>query len=559
MRNRPYSREARDDFATNLVDLTGQIKASYHTESALQGLGIVSNAVSGSESFDSTNDWPRRASIGGAVDGSSSLLDRPHDLSMVLNCWGTRYRGVASMSLEPETRPEAEKLRFTCPKCGVGLRVPADRANRPGKCPKCNSSFVASAPAKMRTKAGRRLDTTNQYVPVVCRVCGTRMQAKLRQVGKTIRCPDCFSDNRVADKPVAKPSPKDPVADDSAPDEYQLRDEGAAGYSEPEELVPVVCRLCHTRMHAPISKIGRTIDCPDCNTPNQVLPPTRRAAAKQPSAMVGPSYGVGPRPKVTAQADHTHELMRDATTAFLEKERAKPKPPRRPFLSRVLSVLWQPRIAICYLMLTVATTFILALILTIPRLSAFMIPIVCAFTAIIASGTFITSAACYINITEKTAAGDDVIDRWPQFDVIDWLLESFYIVSSFTMCAAPAAVAQRFASGVPYVTEACIAAGFLLFPIVLLSMLDSNSSAIAYAPAVWGSLVRAPLGWIIFYVETSLLGGILVGACLIVPHQNMWVNAGLFLATHVSLALYSRLLGRLAWYVAHRAERVSTG
>jgi hypothetical protein len=205
-------------------------------------------------------------------------------------------------------------------------------------------------------------------------------------------------------------------------------------------------------------------------------------------------------------------------------------------------------------MLTIATTFVLALVLTIPTLSPFMIPIACAFTALIAVGTFSTASACYINIIEKTAAGADIIEDWPEFGIIDWLLESLYVVSSFTICAVPAVLAIKFVGDVAYVAEACMAGGFLLFPIVLLSMLDSNSTAVAYAPAVWGSLLLVPLGWFKFYLETSPLGAMLVAACLYVPHGNMWINAAFFLGSHISFVLYARLVGRLAWYIAFQQK-----
>lgn len=47
--------------------------------------------------------------------------------------------------------------------------------------------------------------------------------------------------------------------------------------------VAVVCKLCGTRMHAPLSKVGQTIQCPDCHSPCEVKGPAPPPPAKKPA------------------------------------------------------------------------------------------------------------------------------------------------------------------------------------------------------------------------------------------------------------------------------------
>ena len=50
--------------------------------------------------------------------------------------------------------------------------------------------------------------------------------------------------------------------------------------------ITVVCRLCGTRMGAPLEKAGLTIQCPDCHTVNEITPP---APPKEPKKPTGPT------------------------------------------------------------------------------------------------------------------------------------------------------------------------------------------------------------------------------------------------------------------------------
>ena len=44
--------------------------------------------------------------------------------------------------------------------------------------------------------------------------------------------------------------------------------------------VAVVCTLCRTRLHAPLEKVGQTIQCPDCHTVNEIKPLQGKIAPK---------------------------------------------------------------------------------------------------------------------------------------------------------------------------------------------------------------------------------------------------------------------------------------
>ncbi len=62
----------------------------------------------------------------------------------------------------------------------------------------------------------------------------------------------------------------------------------------PATEVAVVCRLCGTRMYAPLEKIGEKIKCPDCFTINEIVGP-KKPPPKKPGPTLDdtPDFGLG--------------------------------------------------------------------------------------------------------------------------------------------------------------------------------------------------------------------------------------------------------------------------
>ena len=89
----------------------------------------------------------------------------------------------------------------------------------------------------------------------------------------------------------------------------------------------------------------------------------------------------------------------------------------------------------------------------------------------------------------------------------------------------------------------------VLFPWLLLSMLEANSPLVPISKAVCGSLLRKWRTWLAFYMETiplllsigaSAIAAMLLGSLpLAIPVLAMTMVA--------VLMIYFRLLGRLAW------------
>jgi hypothetical protein len=97
------------------------------------------------------------------------------------------------------------------------------------------------------------------------------------------------------------------------------------------------------------------------------------------------------------------------------------------------------------------------------------------------------------------------------------------------------------------------ASAILLFPIIMLSQLDISSPAGVLAPRIVSSLAQCPLSWLLFYLEISALAAICGGTTIYLAIYNPNVLLFFIPPLYVlSLILFARLLGRLAWQLGEK-------
>ena len=156
-----------------------------------------------------------------------------------------------------------------------------------------------------------------------------------------------------------------------------------------------------------------------------------------------------------------------------------------------------------------------------------------------------------LTILGDTAAGADDVGYWPNAAAfVDWAGSTFFVINSLALSALTA-------WGMVWVLDraklpggsALVGIPVVLFPLLLLSMLEVNSPLAPLSRAVCRSLTRNWRAWVGFYLETLLLlavtGGVAIAA--VFPGSLLLAIPLLALTTVTSLMIYFRLLGRLAW------------
>jgi len=412
-----------------------------------------------------------------------------------------------------------------------------------------------------------------RYIAVMCPLCRTRMHAAEDRVGETIVCPDCQTPTVVP--PLAEaPSRKRAVTEIEEQDPYDL----CEGVDQPprgsaaahQAYIPAICPLCHTRLHATEDQVGGELVCPDCGQPVPVRAPAPRAPQSAPEVDPDDVYEVGSPAEVREYRrveDYRHlgaQPEEASAEDFLKRSDSAPTVRARPrwtFFSGVFSFPFYPDVWPRWVLLSMGASVGLFCVAAAVAMSsrpvagvgnapAFVGGMMLFGIAVIVWLLCVVpmSAAC-LAIIEDTSEGNDAIETWPDPMFLDWMLDSFFFLNSLVVSTLTGLGAAKLleAAGLPAWPALTITV-LVLFPILLLSVVEGGSALKLFSPPIWRSLLRAWWAWATFYLETAALlaaVGWLTTA--------MMRAAGLFgvaMAATVLIAavlIYCRLLGRLAW------------
>jgi DNA-directed RNA polymerase subunit M/transcription elongation factor TFIIS len=505
----------------------------------------------------------------------------------------------------------------------VGLSASVEKVGARLRCPSCHANIVVPEAPKVSNPPGAvekhevydvRPDDAGPddraYVTVLCPLCHTRMYATEDEMGQKMTCPDCGTDTTVA-RPVEFSAQKE----EQAPVEFEGSTEYAvhegdyrppADYREANRLqIPVVCPLCHTRMHAEESQVGSTIVCPDCGTetlvpaaPDRQPEPEPRDVGEydvgKPAEVFYPKFaqmldkpldepdtppgeerrrptppGAKPKPRKSRPAGSSRNPKpsagrTDGSGANPSAEDIIRRPRKPPTFGRMFTFLADSEAGILWLMLSMmAAILVFASFESIEALlseaqgplATFPMIIVCAVCAIAAVLWFGAASMIGMTILEETAAGTDKIEEWPNITVVV-SAEGVAIGFGFGVSGSVGYLLGQIPRVVGWPEWLGIPIGvFFLFPVVLLSLLERGSLVNLFSLTIGQSLLTKSRVWAAFYIQSALLWSaffIIDFPCaLLLGAWSAVVIGPWFTAIWM---IYFRLLGRLAWHIS--GERV---
>ncbi|NQT38607.1 MAG: hypothetical protein HQ581_14010 [Planctomycetes bacterium] len=514
-----------------------------------------------------------------------------------------------------------------CPVCQTRMHATEDQIGREMTCPDCHVPVVVRRPKEDRRRVVRPGENTEgygvhkgvdqppadspsargQYIPAVCPLCSTRLYAAPDQVGTYLTCPDC-NEPFLVPLPPKKIRPKLPSAGDPGYEVGEGVDQPSAdSQTAHAEYFTIFCPVCNTRMLATEAQVGQEMDCPDCRKafpvrrPPMPPPPRPKFRPKKPTLLekVGaahlaiepensePSRAEKPPPRTNVRGEPIDEedeprfdLLADLLTTHRRRSaRDLVEMPVRPFVSGVFSFPFYPDVWTRWLTLSITGALVLAMAAVTSGLLAsyeggllgalgsnLMGLAAFSFTGLIALAWVVVASVWCLTITGDTAFGSDAIHNWPDAVWIDWMFDAFYVVNSVGLSvAAGMGVAWALSPlgdvrwlSVPMAMVVC-------FPVLVLSMIDSNSALKPWSRSVWRSLRDARGTWAVFYAESAML---LVPVGVLAPlavemalfgDPPAWARAAAMVGVPVlvvaTLMIYFRLLGRMAWY--RKEHRIS--
>jgi len=367
----------------------------------------------------------------------------------------------------------------------------------------------------------------DEEIGVDCHVCGTRLHARRRQIGQTVKCPDCHS-------PVLVKTP--PVRKQAKPVEYE---------------------------EAELFKLSEPVEVPSAT----YVPPKTLAEGSPvgaPPAAGTPAGAAGAPGGLTAMQAAARRLLEKAR-AEQEAEEAEARESSAERFTQGLFAFFADRRALVRLAI-LAVWFQLAVLL-LQRITRIATPeggsallgetislVATAVLAVVGLTFLYAAAACGLALVQDSSNGLLKIENWPGVNFLKWG-RVHYIVSAAIAAALPGAALGIVLSlaGVGGTLLLTAAVSFVaLFPPILVSMFESNSPLAPLSNEVWGGIPERPHPWSLTYLITGMFS---VGGLI-----GFYVSlAGNFVAALVGAAamvacmmVYFRAVGWLMRFLAGR-------
>lgn len=465
--------------------------------------------------------------------------------------------------------------RMECPHCRQSIKRPSLAPGEKCLCPKCNQPFLLNAagegvidvpPARPKPPAPSAPVATNPpsqpsppqqakpvakpdapppakpaEIPLHCFLCGSLLYARVSQIGGKIQCPDCHAENEVREpKPASIDSSDKPSLDDV--EEFRLSEPVERPQFSPIERLPI------GDDEIPLAPI------PVAPTERPLPTPTSPAGAATPPT-TSPLAGSAPPPRRYRKREESYgDELWDDTGPYAHL----PPHQRSPFLAGIVEFLIYPGTIGRWLALTALAMVPIAFI-ELAAASASREELFTSGSILWGCFAFITGltwavlfSAHMIAIVDDTGNGLDVIENWPlvgQFPRSNplYLAAAMAPVTFASLLLSLLLVAGSWIDLGPI---AMLVIGKLLLPLAWLPMLLEKSFAAPVQSRVfWESFRDSGDGWFVFAFETLMLG---LPAAIGV---SLW-NHGSLILTPLSAALivtslfvYTRILGRLLWYI----------
>lgn len=364
--------------------------------------------------------------------------------------------------------------------------------------------------------------------------------------------------------PAFEQSPADETAG-----EYRVAELTTSWQPPPPQLrfVAFSCSSCQLRHEVAEYRAGQPITCPDCGRAN-VVPPYREVAASL--VELTATFETHTLPMCTMPPPRPFSILH--TSLFPEKvdpnepdEPLEPETgvmlggprgarPRWPLIQGVFDFPFCKEQGFQVAILASWLAFELLYFDSMSRYSPLWILNLGGFLLVILLNLpFMALVSSWlIEILERTASGMDRGIGWSSRDWFDWIVDlgriSLAALLSTLLAIGLTAWTSHRGSPSPYYV---LPVAMLLFPVLMLSSLETNSIGGFFSRWVWRSLWYSRSVWAGFYLLSMvLLQAIAVGNSLA---DYYFGQQGSILPMSIlaiaGLMIYFRMLGRLVWFI----------
>lgn len=359
-------------------------------------------------------------------------------------------------------------------------------------------------------------------------------EAELQALAGVIDSSD-WSDDQLP--PVAGPAVGDAAADDPPDGEFR-----------------VTCPICLSVTYARRDQVGKSVRCHDCHSEFKVPAPPRPKPKYKPNLDQAEVYGMEEPIGMRARdrdpfAKSAADLLREAEASDDEEEAANQydNPDVVGWLRGIFRIFLDPGVPLHWISLAMVGSIpgVLAVALGHPSLMAVTLGAALLYAAFV--------LACGFSILEAVANGERRVSEWPYLDPGEWLGRLVMVLAAVALAGGPASALGSLVFGRTLATVAfTMLSIYVLFPFILLSMLDSESILMPFSAEVSKSVTRCQEAWGILYLSAGLLFFLLfviyAATQLMPPTLGVVVNV---FATVGATFTYFSMIGQLAYAIGH--------
>ncbi len=380
---------------------------------------------------------------------------------------------------------------------------------------------------------------------VKCPECGSVLTAPVSMAGKTLSCPGCLAEVVLPAGDVqvplelSKPEPPEiSTAPDDDPGDADSEDSYRIAGSSREAALPAT-----PRPKKPPEEVVETIPLSSVQS---------RAANDLPT--VGGTYGLG---KV-----HDRPVMKIQVfeaLARVKQEKTQP-PPRSVFFSNVFDFPWRSGEAFSrwlWISLGVsAGTILIAVCIAVVEavgnggwlLAGFFLMAMVALVL----WSLSYAVVCANAILQETAAGNSVIEGWPDGGVREWVFEFLPMIFIYLVSGTVTlVVAMPLQIWLGFLLPQVLLLQVFTFPVVWLCALDAGSIWIPFSWSVVRTIGAVPRTWWQFWGLSGAMLAAALGTLVGATRLNYWIAAVIAGPVLASVFfIYPRLLGRAVWQVS---------
>ncbi len=504
-----------------------------------------------------------------------------------MSVWGTaacRYRFVK----RPDLSTGSPKIiEFQCPGCAKRLKAGVGFAGKRVKCPQCSSPVqvpdlpeetIAVVDDWLRLDAPVLEDSTplatKPAIPMPPRSAIASLSDAARSdtegsqksisgggQGVSDAPPRSMFDDDLPDLAALAASPAKPH---SVTDIFQL--EGlddlvaASPPPRPAKATPpqepkssevdyrVTCRTCGSPMFLKLDRVGKKVTCVDCHSSFVVPPPPANwSPTKKKVEVQDDGFDMPLKAPEAPQSANTLESQRVSASEYLDKAKQELDDDEIDdlyrgefdtigFMNRTFGFLTDPSV----LGLLVLYGFMFAGVFAVAQFSKTKVDeggfegggyllVLFILVSVVSAIVAMPMLSAGLTLLESVANRQRRVEDWPSFNVFDNFGEIMFVLIALTGSLLPGMLVGgligRSGGAEWLILTGMMGTCFLLFPVLLLSMLDNGSPFQPISGSVVTSISKVPDAWGGYYLKTGMAFGAMTVICYVLLGRSALLSA----------------------------------